>query len=142
MKGLKRWAIVAGVWAVAATALAVIALLKPAEQDPAAAAAAHRSVNRLQDRLDERFEQLTNRVDRLPRSGDVQKLEDRLQGVEGRAGQASDDARAARDSIGKLQDRVDEVEQTQRRQSRPSSGAGARSGGAAVPGPSRGRPQN
>ena len=120
---MRRWAIVAGVWAVAATALAVIALLKPAESnDTETAAAANRSINRLQDRLDDRFEQLEERVDRLPQSADLQKLEDRVTGVEDDVEQAADDAKAARDSIGKLQDRVEKVEQAQDDQDSSSGG--------------------
>ena len=142
VKGLRRWVIVAGVWAVAATALAVIALLKPAEQDPDTAAAASRSVNRLQDRLDERFEQLDSRVGRLPRSSDVRRLGDRLQGIEARGGQAGEDAKAARDTIGRLQDRVEKVEQAQERQSRSSDGGGRSGGRDTSPQSSGGQPQN
>lgn len=136
VKGVRRWAIVAGVWAVAATALAVIALVKPAENDTETAAAANRSINRLQDRLDERFQQLEDRVNRLPQSADLQKLQDRVSSVEDDAKQAAGDAKAARDSIGKLGDRVDKVEQAQDKQSSSSGG------GASAPSSSGGKPQN
>jgi len=145
IKGLRRWVIVAGVWAVAATALAVIALLKPAQtQDPETAAAATRSVNRVQDRLDERFDQLEGRVGRLPQSSDLQRLGDRVQRMESRSGQAAGDAKAARDSIGKLQDRVQKVERAQERQSRSArSGSGGSGGGDSTsPQSSGGQPQN
>ena len=148
LKGLRRWVIVAGVWAVAATALAVIALLKPAQtQDSETAAAATRSVNRVQDRLDERFDQLESRVGKLPQSSDLQSLGDRVQRTESRAGQAAADAKAARDSIGKLQDRVQKVERAQERQSRSagsgSAGSGGRGGGDSTsPQSSGGQPQN
>ena len=145
VKGLRRWVIVAGVWAVAATALAVIALLRPVQtQDPDTAAAATRSVNRVQDRLDERFDQLESRVGRLPQSSDLQRLGDRVQRTESRAGQAAGDAKAARDSIGKLQDRVQKVERAQERQSRSAgSGSGGSGGGdRSSPQSSGGQPQN
>ncbi|MDQ3587929.1 MAG: hypothetical protein M3350_02725 [Actinomycetota bacterium] len=143
VKGLRRWAIVAGVWAVAATALAVMALLKPApDEGPDPAAAANRSINRLEGRLGGRFQRLEDRVGLLPNAADLQKLDTRTQRVESRAGQAAGDAGAARDSIGKLQDRVEKVEQTQKRQSSSPDGAGAGSGGGAGPGASGGRPRN
>lgn len=146
LKGVRRWVIVAGVWAVAATALAVIALLKPAQtQDPETAAAATRSVNRVQDRLDQRFDQLESRVGRLPQSSDLQRLGDRVRRMESRAGQAAGDAKAARDSIGKLQDRLQKAERAQERQSRSAgsgSGGSGGGGGGTSPQSSGGRPQN
>ena len=136
VKSVRRWAIVAGVWAVAATALAVIALVKPNDDSSETAAAANRSINRLQDRLDDRFDQLEGRVNRLPQSADLQKLQDRVSSVEDDVEQAARDAKAARDSIGKLQDRVDKVEQAQDKQTNSSSG------GATAPNSSGGKPQN
>ena len=118
----------------AATALAAIALINAAQKsDRDAAAAANRSVNRLHDRLGERFEQLERRVDRLPQSSDLQKLQQRLLHVEDRAGQAAGDAATARDSIGKLQDRVEEVEQPRERLRRSPGAGGADDGSSSQP---------
>ena len=122
LKELRRWTIVAGVWAVAATALAVLALIRPGQQDVAdrSAAAAKRSVDRMQDRFDSRLRRLAKRIDRVPRAAELQYLGNRVRQVEDRSGQTAGDAKAARDSIGELQDRLERVARAQQQQSRPA----------------------
>src|ERR671914_2449052 len=69
VKSLRRWLVVTGVWAVAASAIAIIALLDVLEddqRDPSVATVGQ--VNRLQENVNERLDELEPRIDELPSS--------------------------------------------------------------------------
>ena len=79
LRTLRRWVLVAGVWAVAATAVALIALLDPSGDDAEKrAGGAEERIADIERSLDRRVEELEGRIDNLPQSADVSKLQDRL----------------------------------------------------------------
>ena len=92
VKSLRRWLIVAGVWAVAATALAVFALIQANQDDEEGREQAAGELGRVQRDLNNRIDQLENQIDGLPSSKDISNLEDRLGQVEDDASQATQSA--------------------------------------------------
>ena len=124
LRGLRRWVLVAGVWAVAATAIAVIALVDQQDdgsQEEEATSDLASQVGRVQRQLDRRLDSLESRVEDLPSSEDVSKLERRLQKVEEDSSTAADRVGRLREQVGDLEDRVDELEQGDGRRS-PNQG--------------------
>jgi predicted nuclease with TOPRIM domain len=102
-KSLRRWLIVAGVWAVAATALAVFALVQANQEDEEGREQAAGELGRVQGQLNNRLDDLEQRIEGLPTSDDVSNLEDRL-------GQVEDDASRATQSVERLGNRLDDLE--------------------------------
>ena len=111
VKSLRRWLIVAGVWAVAATALAVFALIQANQEDEAGREEAAGELGRVQRQLNSRIDELEQRIEGLPSSEDVSKLEDRLGQVEDDASQATQDVERLGNRLDDLEGRVDELEQ-------------------------------
>ena len=104
IRSLRRWLAVAGIWAVAATALGVIALIEANKDDSAAQTeAAAGELGRVQKQLNSRIDDLESRIDDLPTSDDVSKLDGRLKAVE-------DDADKSKAAADKLSGRVDGLE--------------------------------
>jgi septal ring factor EnvC (AmiA/AmiB activator) len=115
LRSLRRWLAVAGVWAVAASAIAIIALLEASKEEPARDpnAVSGSQLSKVQSDLDQRIDRLEERVEGLPDSGDVSKLEARLKKLEDGASASKDDVSQANDQIDELEQRVDQVEQQQ-----------------------------
>jgi TolA-binding protein len=103
IRSLRRWLAVAAVWAVAATALGVIALLEANKDDSADQTRAAGELGRVQKQLNSRIDDLESRIDELPTSDDVSKLDGRLKTVEDKV----DKSTTATD---RLASRVDDVE--------------------------------
>ena len=116
LRSLRRWLAVAGVWAVAASAIAVIALLKANENDQRGAVTG-RQLSGVERDLDHRIDALESRVKDLPQATDLAKLDSRLKTVEDRVSSARDDTKAVRSDLDDLQKRVDSVEQQQKQSS-------------------------
>jgi chromosome segregation ATPase len=110
VRGLRRWLVVAVVWALAATAIAVIALVATSDNTDERVAAATRQTARVQRQLSGRIDELESRVQKLPRSEDVSRLENRLKDVETRAGKSSDRLRELSGSIDRLDRQVERIE--------------------------------
>ena len=110
-KSLRRWLIVAGVWAVAATALAVFALIQANQEDEAGREEARGELGRVQRQLNDRIDGLEQQVEGLPSSDDVSNLEDRLAQVEDDASQASQDVERLGGRLDDVEGRVDQLEQ-------------------------------
>jgi polyhydroxyalkanoate synthesis regulator phasin len=119
IRSLRRWLAVAGIWAVAATALGVIALIEANKDDSADQTKAAGELGRVQRQLNSRIDDLESQIDDLPTSDDVSKLDGRLKAVEDDA----DKSRAAADKLSgrvdalgtrvdDLESRVDELEQS------------------------------
>ena len=87
IRSLRRWLAVAAVWAVAATALGVIALLKANEDDSADRTAAAGELGQVQRQLNSRIDDLESRIDELPTSDDVVEARRPAEERRGRAGQ-------------------------------------------------------
>ncbi|MEK6229981.1 MAG: hypothetical protein AABM31_11750 [Actinomycetota bacterium] len=114
LRALRRWILVAGVWAVAATAVALIALLDTsgddAERTAAGAVDSATEVREAQGRLDKRLDELDARLGDLPQADDVSNLQTRLSKVEDDSRKASGDAGDAGDKLTALEDRVKALE--------------------------------
>ncbi len=114
LRGLRRWVLVAGVWAVAATATALIGLLDTSDRDAQRKAdAAGGRVTRTERKLDglnTRLDGLKSQIDALPRSTDVSSLQGRLSRAESDAAKAAKDAKSAKDKLTDLEDRVGTLE--------------------------------
>ena len=115
VRDLRRWLIVAGVWAVAASAIAIVALVsddegsnsdQPSGDDSAAIA-------RVQRTLDKRIDDLESSIEDLPSSDDVSKLESSLSDVEKQSSASATDASAAREAVSELESRVEDLENAQ-----------------------------
>jgi TolA-binding protein len=106
LRSLRRWLAVTAVWAVAATALAVIALLEANKEDDTARTQAAGELGRVQRGLNERIDELESRIEELPSSEDVSRLDDRLGEVEN----GLDDVRGVRGANERVSGRVDDLE--------------------------------
>ena len=113
VRTLRRWLAVAGVWAVAASAIAIIALLEATKEDKPAGPrkATAGELARVQRHVDERIDGLESRMERLPQSSDVRKLENRLRKVEDQASDTRADVKKLGSDLDELQGRVDDLEQ-------------------------------
>jgi septal ring factor EnvC (AmiA/AmiB activator) len=116
LRSTRRWLAVAGVWAIAATALAVFALIEANKEDDAARTQAAGELGRVQRALNDRIDGLESRIDDLPTSDDVSKLDDRLKQVEEGADRTSTDIERLGNRMDDLETRVDELEQAQEQQ--------------------------
>ena len=116
LRSLRRWLLVAAVWATAATAIAVIALIaadRAREDNTEASRRTIRAAGQLagaQRRLDERLDGLERRLDKLPEAEDVSNLANRLKRVETSNGRASDRIEELAGSLDDLERRVESLE--------------------------------
>ena len=110
LRTVRRWLLVAGVWALAATAIAVIALVKANEEDTAGQARTAGQISRVQRTLADRIDELESRVEELPTSTDVSNLDNRLKRVEERTGQAGDRLERLSGRIDDLETQVEDLE--------------------------------
>lgn len=117
LRTLRRWLVVAGVWAVAASAIAIIALLESTKEEPIGPRGVSASqLGAVQRQLDQRIDRLESRLDGLPTTRDVAKLDRRLKRVENRASGTRDDLSGLRKDLDDLDQRVGDVEQQQQQQ--------------------------
>src|SRR5919197_4145206 len=114
IRSLRRWIAVAGIWAVAATTIAIIALVNQdnSGNERQATDLASR-ISRIQRSLGRRLDGLERRIGGLPRSQDLSKLERRLRKVEDDSSKASRDAKRTGDKVSDLEKRVDDLEKQQ-----------------------------
>jgi hypothetical protein len=111
LRALKRWIAVAVAWAVAATAVALIALLDGSNDDAERTAGDTAGrVADLQRSIDTRLRRLESRVEGLPQASDVSRLGDRLARVEDQASSAAKDAKSASDKVADLEGRIEVLE--------------------------------
>jgi len=103
IRSLRRWLAVAAVWAVAATALAVIALLEANEDDSADRTRTADELARVQRQLNSRLDDLESGIEDLPTADDLSKLDGRLKSVE-------DNVDKNTTATGRLSGRVDDLE--------------------------------
>jgi chromosome segregation ATPase len=111
LRSTRRWLAVAAVWAVAATALGVIALIEANKQDEAANAQAAGELGRIQRALNDRIDELESRIDELPTSDDLSKLDSRLKDIESASDRTGTDIERLGGRLDDLESRVDELEQ-------------------------------
>src|SRR3954470_18053776 len=90
IRDLRRWLIVVGVWAVAASAIAIIALISGNDNSKSSdrtSTDVAGQVARVQPSLDKRISDLNTKIQQLPPSDDVSKLDSRLKAVENKSSQ-------------------------------------------------------
>ena len=110
IRSLRRWLAVAAVWAVAATALGVIALLEANKDDNADQTKAAGELGRVQQQLNSRIDDLESRIDELPTSDDVSKLDDRLKTVEDKVDKSTAASDRLSSRVDDLDGRIDDLE--------------------------------
>ena len=112
LRSTRRWLAVAGVWAIAATALAVFALIEANKDDDAARTQAAGELGRVQRALNDRIDELESRVDDLPTSDDLSKLDNRLKDLEDASDNVGTDIERLGNRLDDLESRVDDLEQS------------------------------
>ena len=116
VRDLRRWVVVAGVWAVAASAIAIIALLSGSDSsndNGRTSTDVSAQVARVQRALDKRIDSLDSKIQDLPTSDDVSKLSTRVKDAADAADTAATDAKDARSKVSDLETRVSDLEQAQ-----------------------------
>jgi hypothetical protein len=116
LRSTRRWLAVAAVWAVAATALAVFALIEANKEDDAARTQAAGELGRVQRGLNDRIDDLESRVDELPTSDDLSNLDGRIKDIEEAADAAATNTERLGGRLDDLETRVDELEQASEQQ--------------------------
>jgi septal ring factor EnvC (AmiA/AmiB activator) len=116
VRSLRRWLVVTAVWAAAATALGVIALIEANKDDDAARTQAAGELGRVQRGLNDRIDELESRIDELPTSDDVSKLDSRIRDVEDSADKAATNTEKLGSRVDDLEGRVDDLEQANEQQ--------------------------
>jgi hypothetical protein len=82
VRSLRRWLLVTAVWAVAATAIAVLAYLSANDDDEAQIADAGARASAVQRRVNQQVRELDQRLANLPQSTEVEGLDARLKRIE------------------------------------------------------------
>ena len=103
----------AAVWAVAATALGVIALIQANKDDEAGKTQSAADLARVQKDLSGRIDDLKAQVDELPTSDDLSKLDGRIKDVEKKADSTGSDIDKLNGRVDDLEKRVDDLESRQ-----------------------------
>jgi polyhydroxyalkanoate synthesis regulator phasin len=116
IRGLRRWLVVTAVWAAAATALGVIALVQANKDDESGRTRSAADLARVQKDLNGRLDDLESRVDDLPTSDDVSKLDGRIRDLENKADKTSSDVDKLGSGVDDLEQRVDDLEQSSQTQ--------------------------
>ncbi len=116
LRATRRWLAVALVWAIAATALGVFALIEAKQEDDAAKTQAAGELGRVQRSLNDRIDELESRVDGLPTSDDLSTLDGRIKDIEAGADKTRADIEKLNGRLDDLETRVDDVEQAQESQ--------------------------
>jgi septal ring factor EnvC (AmiA/AmiB activator) len=111
IRGLRRWLAVTAVWAVAATALGVFALIQANKDDDSGRTQTAADLARVQKDLNGRLDDLESRVDDLPTSDDVSKLDGRIKDLETKTDRAATDLDKLDGRVEDLEGRVDDLEQ-------------------------------
>jgi septal ring factor EnvC (AmiA/AmiB activator) len=110
LRSLRRWLVVTAVWAVAATALGVIALIQANKEDTSGQTQSAADLARVQRDLAGRIDDLKSQVDSLPTSDDVSKLENRIKDLEGKADKTGSDLDKLNGRVNDVEKRVDDLE--------------------------------
>lgn len=114
VRALRRWLLVAGVWAVAATAIAVIALVQANKDDSAKIGEETASqVGKVQRDLNNRLDDIEKQLDDLAPAADVSRLDKRLKKVEDDASKTGTQLEKVSGRVDDLENRVDDLESQQ-----------------------------
>jgi polyhydroxyalkanoate synthesis regulator phasin len=116
LRSIRRWLLVTAVWAVAATALGVIALIQANKDDTSGRTQSAADLARVQKDLNGRIDDLKSQVDDLPTSDDVSNLDGRIKAVEKKADSTGSDIDKLNGRIDDLEKRVDDLESSNQSQ--------------------------
>jgi septal ring factor EnvC (AmiA/AmiB activator) len=116
IRGLRRWLVVTAVWAVAATALGVFALIEANKDDDTGRTQSAADLARVQRDLNGRLDDLESRVEDLPTSDDLSKLDGRIKDVEKKADSTASDIDKLNGRVDDLEQRVDDLESSSQTQ--------------------------
>ncbi len=116
IRSLRRWLAVTAIWAVAATALGVIALIEANKDDDSGKTQSAADLARVQNNLSGRIDDLESRVDDLPTSDDVSKLDGRIKDLETKADRTASDVDKLNGRVDDLEQRVDDLESSSQTQ--------------------------
>jgi len=125
----RRWTIVALVWAVAASAIAVIALVQAGNNDSTdtptqtTQTVSPKDLQEFESQTNDRLDAFSRRLNDTASAADLQKLDKRLAKIEDDVsqvktdtGKQSDTAEELRSDLNDLQQRVDDLESQQQKQ--------------------------
>jgi uncharacterized protein HemX len=114
LRSLRRWLLVAGVWAAAATAIGIIALVQANKDDSAEIGAqTANQVGKVQRDLNNRLDDIEKQLDGLAPASDIARLDKRLKQVEDDASKAGVQLEKVSGRVDDLENRVDDVESQQ-----------------------------
>jgi septal ring factor EnvC (AmiA/AmiB activator) len=115
IRGLRRWLLVAGAWAVAATAIAVIALVQANNNDETAKIGQQTAnqIGKVQRDLNKRLDEVENRLNGFAPSSDVAKLDNRLKKVEDDLSKTTTKLDKVSAQVDDLKTKVDDLESQQ-----------------------------
>lgn len=114
VRAARRWTMVALAWAVAASAIALFALMSQDDDDPAPPPAPPDNtarIQRLERTTDQRLDAFERRIGARASEDDIQKLERRLRAMEDDADQAKTDAAGAKSTNSEQAEALDALEQ-------------------------------
>jgi hypothetical protein len=112
LRSLRRWLIVAAIWAVAATAISVLAFVTANDDDAQRAEDTSEETQAVQRRVNRQLAQLRARLAGLPQAATVEGIEQRLRSLE-RVKARQDKALVSIDAqLKAIRQRIDSVEQT------------------------------
>lgn len=117
LRSLRRWLLVAVVWATAATAIAVIALIaanNAREDNTEAGRQSARTAGEIgaaQRRLDQRLDEIDGRLDELASAEEVSALETRLKRVEDADTPTAEQLEELSGSVDDLETRLESLEE-------------------------------
>jgi len=112
IRSLRRWLAVAIVWAAAATALGVIALLEANDDDNGDQTRAATALGRVQRQLNSRIDGLESGISDLPTSEDVSKLDGRLKSVEDKVDKSTTAGKRLSSRMDDVETRLDDLEKS------------------------------
>jgi septal ring factor EnvC (AmiA/AmiB activator) len=115
LRGIRRWLLVAGVWAVAATAIAVIALVKANDNGDTAKIGKQTAaqIGQVQKDLNKRLDEVEGRLNDFAPSSDVAKLDQRLKKVENELSKTTSKLDKVSAQVDDLKTKVDDLESQQ-----------------------------
>jgi methyl-accepting chemotaxis protein len=124
VRGVRRWLWVVAIWAAAATAVALIAVLGGGDSgDPGASAS---QVSALERELDDRIGQLEQQIEMAPTTDEVDELRTQVRELDQggtEAEEVQEAAQRAEEEVADLTERVDDLERQVEEQD--SSGSGS-----------------
>lgn len=111
IRSLRRWLVVVAVWAVAASAIGIIALIASDDERSSDSAATNDRLTQLERRLSTRIQDLEDEASKAATPEDVERLDGRLRELSKDVTDAKDASESANQSAEDLEQRADDLEQ-------------------------------